>query len=67
MATRVRAEDGPAYVSTGHLPPPDRVRALVAEAYERYKANAEGQNSRVYPALARVPSDLFVSAPAVSP
>jgi glutaminase len=59
MATRPRAEDGPPYVSTGHLPPPDRVRALVAEAYERFKANAEGQNSQVYPALARVPSDLF--------
>jgi glutaminase len=59
MATRSRAEDGPPYVSTGHLPPPDRVRALVAEAYERYKANAEGENSQVYPALARVPRDLF--------
>src|SRR6516162_7828551 len=59
MATRSRAEDGSPYVSTGHLPPPDRVRALVAEAYERYKSNAEGQSSQVYPALARVPSDLF--------
>jgi glutaminase len=59
MATRWKYEDGAPYVSTGHLPPPDRVRALVAEAYERYKANAEGQNSQVYPALARVPSDLF--------
>ena len=27
--------------------------------YSRYKANAEGQVSQVYPALARVPSDLF--------
>jgi glutaminase len=47
------------YVSTGHLPPPDQVRALVAEAYERFKSNADGQNSQVYPALARVPSHLF--------
>jgi glutaminase len=47
------------YVSTGHLPPPERVRALVAEAYDRYKSNAEGQNSQVYPALARVPRELF--------
>jgi glutaminase len=47
------------YVSTGHLPPPERVKALVAEAYERYKSNTEGQNSQVYPALARVPSTLF--------
>jgi glutaminase len=47
------------YVSTGHLPPPDSLRALVTEAYERYKANADGQNSQVYPALAAVPRDLF--------
>jgi glutaminase len=32
---------------------------LVAEAYERYKSNTEGQNSQVYPAVARVPSHLF--------
>lgn len=49
----------PPYVSTGHLPPPDSVSSLVAEAHERYKSNTEGQNSQVYPALARVPSDLF--------
>jgi glutaminase len=47
------------YVSTGHLPPPDRVRGLVAEAYERFRSNADGQNSQVYPALARVPGALF--------
>src|SRR5262245_57700304 len=40
------------YVSTGHLPPPEQVRNLVAEAYERYKSNTDGQNSQVYPALA---------------
>jgi glutaminase len=50
---------GSSYVSTGHLPPPERVRALVEEAYERYRAVAEGKNSEVYPALARVPSELF--------
>jgi glutaminase len=32
---------------------------LVDEAYERYKSVSEGENSSVYPALARVPSDLF--------
>jgi glutaminase len=32
---------------------------LVAEAYERFKSNTEGENSQVYPALARVPSELF--------
>jgi glutaminase len=50
---------GSSYVSLGHLPPPERVRALVEEAYERYRAVAEGKNSEVYPALARVPSELF--------
>jgi glutaminase len=51
--------DDPWYVSTGCLPPPDRVTTLVAEAHERFKSNAEGKNSTVYPALARVPSNLF--------
>jgi glutaminase len=32
---------------------------LVAEAYARYKSNTEGKNSQVYPALARVSSELF--------
>ncbi len=49
----------PAYVSTGHLPSPDEVQALVDEAYARFKANTDGQNSQVYPALARAPRDLF--------
>jgi glutaminase len=49
----------PGYVSTGHLPAPEQVRALVDEAYETYKSVGEGKNSEVYPALARVPSDLF--------
>jgi glutaminase len=31
----------------------------VSEAYERFRANAEGENSRVYPALAAVPEDAF--------
>jgi glutaminase len=47
------------FVSTGELPAPELVRSLVAEAYERYRTNAEGESSRVYPALARVPIDLF--------
>jgi glutaminase len=47
------------YVSTGHLPPPDRVTTLVVEAHNRFQSNAEGENSTVYPALARVPSNLF--------
>ena len=51
--------DKPWYVSTGCLPPPDRVTTLVTEAHNRFKSNAEGKNSTVYPALERVPSDLF--------
>jgi glutaminase len=47
------------FVSTGTLPAPERVTALVAEAHRRFKSNTEGENSQVYPALARVPRDLF--------
>jgi glutaminase len=47
------------FVSTGQLPSPDVVRALVAEAYEKFRSHADGENSQVYPALARVPSNLF--------
>jgi glutaminase len=49
----------PSYVSTGDLPPSELVRALVAEAYERFAANTDGETSAVYPALARVPGELF--------
>jgi glutaminase len=49
----------PCYVSTGHLPEPDLVMTTVKRAYERFKRNTEGTNSDVYPALARVPGDLF--------
>jgi glutaminase len=49
----------PSYVSTGHLPAAEVVRALVNEAHERYRSVAEGKNSEVYPALARVQSELF--------
>lgn len=47
------------YISTGHLPPPEQVRDLVNRAYEQFKTHTEGKNSTVYPALARVPSELF--------
>ena len=47
------------YVSTGRLPPAESVAALVDEAYQQVRSNAEGQNSQVYPALARTPSELF--------
>jgi len=48
-----------AYVSTGHLPPPESVQSLVSEAHARFKSETDGENSKVYPALARVPSELF--------
>ena len=51
--------EGLHYVSTGHLPPSDLVAVLVREAYQRFKSNTEGENSKVYPALARVQRDLF--------
>lgn len=51
--------DGAPYISTGHLPEPDLVSKLVAEAHAQYKSNADGMNSQVYPALARVPATLF--------
>src|SRR6476659_4947553 len=56
---QVDAAAAPPYVSTGHLPPPERVRELVAAAYERFKSNEDGKNADVYPALAAVPEDLF--------
>ncbi len=59
MSPPSRSADRPPYISTGHLPPPDETRALVAEAYESFRGHTEGQNSQVYPALARVPADLF--------
>jgi glutaminase len=47
------------YVSTGHLPPKEMVTSLVTESFEKFKSNTEGNNSAVYPALERVPKDLF--------
>jgi glutaminase len=47
------------YVSTGRLPSPEQVRRSLDEAYRRYRKEAAGECSRVYPALARVPADLF--------
>jgi glutaminase len=47
------------YVSTGSLPPAELVQTLVIEAYERYRTNADGSISSVYPALERVSPQLF--------
>jgi glutaminase len=47
------------YVSTGHLPSPAQIQRWVDEAHERYRSITDGENAQIYPALARVPSDLF--------
>ncbi|MCC8976882.1 glutaminase [Bradyrhizobium sp. Cham227] len=47
------------YVSTGHLPEAETVQDLVREAHARFRSNNDGENSKVYPALERAPSDLF--------
>ncbi len=60
MPVRAKVGDeGAAYVSTGHLPSPDQVKKLLAEAHARFKTNTDGANSDVYPALQKVPSALF--------
>ena len=46
-------------ISTGHLPPAEHVRALIAEAHERFKSIDHGKNADYIPALAKVPKDLF--------
>ncbi|HLS68752.1 MAG TPA: glutaminase A [Kiloniellales bacterium] len=47
------------FVSTGDLPAAERVKALTAEAHARFGRVEQGEVSRVYPALARVPANLF--------
>lgn len=47
------------FVSTGRLPAPESVRALLEEAHQRFKDIDEGQNASHYPALAEVPRHLF--------
>lgn len=59
MNANLDQSGGDAYVSTGRLPPAERVAHFVDEAYERFKANHEGQNSSVYPSLLAAPDDLF--------
>jgi glutaminase len=59
MQSATHISGGLHYVSTGHLPPSELAAALVREAYQRFKSNTDGENSTVYPALARVRRDLF--------
>lgn len=46
-------------VSTGRLPSSETVAVLVQRAFDRFRANAEGAVSEVYPTLARAPADMF--------
>jgi glutaminase len=55
----IAEQTGRPYISTGHLPEPETVQKLVSDAHRRFKSNTDGKNSQVYPALARVPSELF--------
>jgi len=46
-------------VSTGHLPSSAVVQTLVKDAYEQFKPNLDGEQADYYPALARIPANLF--------
>ncbi|HSJ91708.1 MAG TPA: glutaminase A [Ilumatobacter sp.] len=50
------------FVSTGELPPGDRVSDLLHRAHTRFRAVDDGTCSDVYPALARVDPALFAIA-----
>jgi glutaminase len=49
----------PGFVSTGQLPAAELVEALVREAHARFASDDSGENSQVYPSLARMPGELF--------
>jgi len=48
-----------AAVSTGHLPAPEQVKALVAEAYAQFKSVDEGKVADYIPILSKTPRHLF--------
>ena len=54
-----QVSDEVVHVSTGSLPPRERVQSLVDEAYERFRSDGQGRVSDAHPALARVPASLF--------
>nr|WP_083886973.1 glutaminase A [Nodosilinea nodulosa] len=56
-SARANGETPP--ISTGHLPDPDRIKALVHDAYDRFKTIDDGAVANYIPALAAVPRDLF--------
>lgn len=47
------------FVSTGNLPPVDRITHLLQQAHRRFSRVDRGEMSQVYPALAEMPHDLF--------
>jgi len=53
------AGDRLSLVSTGHLPAPKRVRQLTHAAHEQFRSNDDGVVADYYPALAKVPRELF--------
>jgi glutaminase len=59
MYTPLQADAQPFLISTGHLPRPQQVEALVRAAYERYRGLEEGKVADYIPALAKVPGKLF--------
>ncbi|MCA9863404.1 MAG: glutaminase A [Thermomicrobiales bacterium] len=54
----VSGRDGQ-FVSTGGLPHREVIRQQLEIAHQRFAPNDEGENARVYPALAAVPRELF--------
>lgn len=59
LNNKPQGEDGVQHISTGHLPIRSIVQEMVNEAHTRYKSNHEGANASHYPALEKVPSELF--------
>ena len=59
-------DDRPTFVSTGSLPPNDRVEELVRSAHETFRHVDEGACSDVYPALAQAdPADFAIAVATV--
>ena len=55
-------DDEPISVSTGHLPDAEKVRAIVEEAYERYRGVDDGVVADYIPALATADPAAFGAA-----
>lgn len=56
---RIAPADGEGYVSTGSLPTPDEVRALVVSAHARFREENDGEVADYIPALAESDPSLF--------